>query len=383
MAARLADVRVTPLGGGRQGDKGYGYGVPLRVDYTLDGAPRRAVVETVRPGPFGHEHMADRAQSLLWAHDAFRRLPRHVASLDVGAVRSSGALVPLGNAEELFMLAEFVEGARVCGRPAEAAGPARRFAPLDEARVRRAVRLPGRDPPRRRTGSGPLRAPHPRAGRPRRVHLRRGRQLPRSHGSPAGGDREEMRRLALEAEAPQPPPAPGARRLPSLEHHVPRRASTSACSTARAASGATPADDVDLPHAQLPLLLAAALGQARRRVRDACGGASGSATSSARATRELLEVAAPVLRVPRRWSWRTRSGIRRSTPACGGKLFNFISNVLDSRALRPGARERVLRDELRGLADRAFRLGQERHRARAGRACCTSAGSTSRCSSPT
>ena len=108
------EVRVTPLGGGRQGDKGYGYGVPLRVDYALDGAPRRAVVETVRPGPFGHEHMADRAQSLLWAHDAFGRLPRHVASLDVGALRSSGALgpalVPLGNAEELFMLAEFVDG---------------------------------------------------------------------------------------------------------------------------------------------------------------------------------------------------------------------------------------------------------------------------------
>ncbi|HEU4353618.1 MAG TPA: aminoglycoside phosphotransferase family protein [Burkholderiales bacterium] len=103
-------VRVTPLGGGRQGDKGYGYGIPLRVDYTLDGAPRRTVVETVRPGPFGHEHMADRAQSLLWAHGAFPTLPRHVASLDVGAVRSSGELVPLGSAEELFMLAEFVDG---------------------------------------------------------------------------------------------------------------------------------------------------------------------------------------------------------------------------------------------------------------------------------
>src|SRR5688572_8479914 len=106
----VADIRMTPLGGGRQGDKGYGYGVPLRVDYTLAGAPRRAVVETVRAGPFGHEHMADRAQSLLWAHDAFGKLPRHVASIDVGAVRSSGELVPLGAAEELFMLAEFIEG---------------------------------------------------------------------------------------------------------------------------------------------------------------------------------------------------------------------------------------------------------------------------------
>jgi aminoglycoside phosphotransferase (APT) family kinase protein len=103
-------VRITPLGGGRQGDKGYGYGIPLRVDYELDGAARRAVIESVRPGPFGHEHMADRAQLLLWAHHAFGALPRHVASLDVGAVRESGELVPLGNAEELFMLAEFVEG---------------------------------------------------------------------------------------------------------------------------------------------------------------------------------------------------------------------------------------------------------------------------------
>jgi hypothetical protein len=104
------DVRITPLGGGRQGDKGYGYGIPLRVDYRLDGAPRRAVLESVRPGPFGHEHMADRAQQLLWAHDAFPRLPKHVRSLDVGAVRATGELVPLGNAEELFMLAEFVDG---------------------------------------------------------------------------------------------------------------------------------------------------------------------------------------------------------------------------------------------------------------------------------
>ncbi len=106
----IANVRLTPLGGGRQGDKGYGYGVPLRVDYERAGKPQRAVLETVRPGPFGHEHMADRAQLLLWAHGAFNRLPRHVPSLDVGAVRADGALEPLGSAEELFMLAQFVEG---------------------------------------------------------------------------------------------------------------------------------------------------------------------------------------------------------------------------------------------------------------------------------
>lgn len=107
---RVDNVRVAPLGGGRQGDKGYGYGVPLRLDYELEGKPRRAVLESVRPGPFGHDHMADRAQLLLWAHDAFNRLPKHVTSLDVGAVRRSGELVALGDAEEFFTLAEFVEG---------------------------------------------------------------------------------------------------------------------------------------------------------------------------------------------------------------------------------------------------------------------------------
>lgn len=107
---RVSDVRVTPLGGGKQGDKAYGYGVPLRIDYEIDGMRRSAVLETVRPGPFGHEHMADRAQSLLWAHRAFGRLPRHVASLDVGAVDDDGKLRTLGKAQEFFMLADFVAG---------------------------------------------------------------------------------------------------------------------------------------------------------------------------------------------------------------------------------------------------------------------------------
>ena len=106
----ISGVAVAPLAGGRQGDKGYGYGIPLRVDFARHGKPCRAVIESVRPGPFGHEHMADRAQLLLWAHKAFGSLPRHARSLDVGAVRGTGELEPLGDTEELFMMAEFVEG---------------------------------------------------------------------------------------------------------------------------------------------------------------------------------------------------------------------------------------------------------------------------------
>lgn len=108
--AGVTSVRLAAMGEGARGDKQYGYGIPLRVDYELGGQRRSAVLESMRPGPFGHEHMADRAQALLWAHRAFGRLPGHVASLDVGAVRAGGELVPLGDAEEFFMLAEFAEG---------------------------------------------------------------------------------------------------------------------------------------------------------------------------------------------------------------------------------------------------------------------------------
>jgi streptomycin 6-kinase len=90
--------------------KGYGYGTPILVEYEAGGLRRRAVIETIRPGPFGHEHMADRAQILLWSHGAYNRLPRHVRSLDVGAFQRDDRLLSLGKVEELFLLMEYVEG---------------------------------------------------------------------------------------------------------------------------------------------------------------------------------------------------------------------------------------------------------------------------------
>ena len=104
--------RVSPLAGGdlTGGLKAYGYGVPLLIEFTAAGEARRVVLETMSRGPFGHEHMADRAQVQLWAHSTFNDLPRHVRSLDVGAIRPPGAMVSLGEAEEFFTLTEFVEG---------------------------------------------------------------------------------------------------------------------------------------------------------------------------------------------------------------------------------------------------------------------------------
>ena len=103
---------LAPLGQPLQAGlvKGYGYGVPIQVEYEASGLRHRAVMETISPGPFGHEHMADRAQVLLWSHSAFNRLPHHVRSLDVGGFQRDGNLLPLGKVEELFVLMEYVEG---------------------------------------------------------------------------------------------------------------------------------------------------------------------------------------------------------------------------------------------------------------------------------
>src|SRR6516225_8542208 len=108
-SARIRNLKV--LGGPEhEGIKGYGYGTPVQIDYEVDGKQQRAVLHTVSPGPFGHEHMADRAQMLLWDHSAFNRLLRHVRSIDVGVFRRDGSAVSLGEAEEFFTLTEYAEG---------------------------------------------------------------------------------------------------------------------------------------------------------------------------------------------------------------------------------------------------------------------------------
>ncbi len=91
--------------------KGFGYGAPVRVDYeTPGGGHRIAVLHTMSPGPFGHEHMADRAKILLWSHDVFNRLPRHVPSLDVGGFRRDGNIVSLAGVEEFCLLTGYAHG---------------------------------------------------------------------------------------------------------------------------------------------------------------------------------------------------------------------------------------------------------------------------------
>ena len=92
--------------------KGFGYGVPYLIEFIVGGSVRRVVLETVKPGGFGHDHFADRAGVLLMQHSTFNRLPRHVHSVDVGSFASDcETLRSLGNCCEFFILTEFIDGA--------------------------------------------------------------------------------------------------------------------------------------------------------------------------------------------------------------------------------------------------------------------------------
>lgn len=87
----------------------YGYGIPVLIDYEARGRTLRVVLETMAAGPFGHEHKADRAAAMVWENDVFGHLPRHVRSLDAGAILPD-RLVSVGRAEEFFVLTEFASG---------------------------------------------------------------------------------------------------------------------------------------------------------------------------------------------------------------------------------------------------------------------------------
>jgi hypothetical protein len=91
--------------------KGFGYGVPYLIEFMVGGSVRRVVLETVKPGGFGHDYFADRAGVLLMQHSTFNRLPRHVHSVDVGSFANDcETLRSLGDCCEFFILTEFIDG---------------------------------------------------------------------------------------------------------------------------------------------------------------------------------------------------------------------------------------------------------------------------------
>jgi len=119
-------------GEGSGAHKGYGYGKPVRLTYRVGQNTHHRVLHTTAPGPFGHEHMADRAADWLWAHQAFNTLPGHVPSHDVGAF-TTDRIRSLGDAQEFFLLTGYAEGSPY-GKDLQRLGPLDQPEPRDLSR---------------------------------------------------------------------------------------------------------------------------------------------------------------------------------------------------------------------------------------------------------
>lgn len=113
---RIKILNVTELGlASEQANeheiKGFGYGKPYLVVFeTREGDQKEVVISSMRGDGFGHDYMADRAQIMLWQHQAFNTLPKHVKSLDVGYFTKEGGMASASDAEEYFIVCEKVEG---------------------------------------------------------------------------------------------------------------------------------------------------------------------------------------------------------------------------------------------------------------------------------
>lgn len=108
--ATLVSYEVIGKASSKGAQKRYGYGTPIKLTFRLGRHVQSAVLQTMKPGPFGHEHQADRAQAILWDYDSYGRLPRHVKALDVGAFTADQELMSVAQAREFFVLTPWLEG---------------------------------------------------------------------------------------------------------------------------------------------------------------------------------------------------------------------------------------------------------------------------------
>lgn len=93
-----------------QGIKDFGYGKPLKVKYQRYGETQEAVISAMRGDRYGHQDWWDRARILMFQHDTSSRMPRHVKPLGIGFVNAAGRMLPMKDAQELFIINEKLEG---------------------------------------------------------------------------------------------------------------------------------------------------------------------------------------------------------------------------------------------------------------------------------
>jgi hypothetical protein len=108
-SARLSWLGEIGQDGG-QGMKEFGYGKPLRVEFSVDGHLRSAVISIMRGDKYGHQFYWDRAAILMFQHETAGRLPRHAKPLGLGYFDRRDRMVAVTDPKEFFIVNELVEG---------------------------------------------------------------------------------------------------------------------------------------------------------------------------------------------------------------------------------------------------------------------------------
>jgi hypothetical protein len=95
---------------GSQGMKEFGYGKPLRIEFTAEGRPKSAVLSIMRGDKYGHQHYWDRAAILMFQHETAGRLPRHAKPLGLGYFDGNDRMHAVASPKEFFILTELLDG---------------------------------------------------------------------------------------------------------------------------------------------------------------------------------------------------------------------------------------------------------------------------------
>lgn len=100
---KIEKIKISPLG---KGCLGVGY----LLEFVSGGKKQRKILKSLYKEHMGSEYPADRAQSLIMAHQTYNLLENHIKSLDVIGVKENGDISSVGDAKEFFILMDEAKG---------------------------------------------------------------------------------------------------------------------------------------------------------------------------------------------------------------------------------------------------------------------------------
>jgi hypothetical protein len=95
---------------GMQGMKEFGYGKPLRIEFSVNGRLQSAVLSIMRGDKYGHQFYWDRAAILMFQHETAGRLPKHAKPMGLGYFDVRDKMIGVVEPKEFFILNELLEG---------------------------------------------------------------------------------------------------------------------------------------------------------------------------------------------------------------------------------------------------------------------------------